>query len=183
MLDLLHGRGVVAIVGRRGGQRLWDLAERWYPETEKISLREAERRVAEKRFRALGVRLTAAGWEAHPDVSRRPGSRSRDAPVPLRPPDPRPRPRGGVVRLPLPARDVRPEGEARVRLLRPPDPRGRSPRRPRRAALRPKERDTPACSARGATPPASTKRSTASRPSSPPNAPSDTVTRALEAPE
>ena len=54
MLDILHGRGVVAIVGRRGGQRLWDLAERWYPETEKISLREAERRVAEKRFRALG---------------------------------------------------------------------------------------------------------------------------------
>ena len=72
MLDVLHGRGVVAIVGRRGGQRLWDLAERWYPETEKISLREAERRVAEKRFRALGVRLTAAGWEAHPDVSAEP---------------------------------------------------------------------------------------------------------------
>ena len=72
MLDLLHGRGVVAIVGRRGGQRLWDLAERWYPETEKISLREAERRVAEKQFRALGVRLTAAGWEAHPRVSADP---------------------------------------------------------------------------------------------------------------
>ena len=59
MLDILHGRGVVAIVGRRGGQRLWDLAERWYPEAEKISLREAERLRAEKRFRALGVRLTA----------------------------------------------------------------------------------------------------------------------------
>ena len=68
MLDILHGRGVVAVVGRRGGQRLWDLAERWYPETEKISLREAERRAAEKRFRALGVRQTLAGWEAHPDV-------------------------------------------------------------------------------------------------------------------
>jgi winged helix DNA-binding protein len=34
MLDMLHGRGLVAIVGRRNGQRLWDLAERWYPETE-----------------------------------------------------------------------------------------------------------------------------------------------------
>ena len=33
MLDILHGRGLVAIVGRRGGQRLWDFAERWYPET------------------------------------------------------------------------------------------------------------------------------------------------------
>jgi uncharacterized protein YcaQ len=68
MLDILHGRGVVAIVGRRGGQRLWDLAERWYPEAEKISLRDAERLIARKRFLAQGVRLTAAGWEAHPDV-------------------------------------------------------------------------------------------------------------------
>ena len=58
MLELLHGRGEVAIVGRRGGQRLWDLAERWYPETETVPLREAERLLAEKRFRALGVRLT-----------------------------------------------------------------------------------------------------------------------------
>lgn len=76
MLDLLHGRGVVAIAGRRNGQRLWDLAERWYPETETVPLREAERILAEKRFRALGVRLTAAGWEAHEEVP--------DAPVPDR---------------------------------------------------------------------------------------------------
>jgi uncharacterized protein YcaQ len=69
MLDILEGRGVVAIVGRRNGQRLWDLAERWYPpETEKIPLREAERRLAEQRFRALGVRLTPKGWEAHADA-------------------------------------------------------------------------------------------------------------------
>ncbi len=76
MLDILHGRGVVAIVGRRNGQRLWDLAERWYPETEKIPLREADRLLAEKRFRALGVRQTTRGWEAHPDA--------RDSPVPDR---------------------------------------------------------------------------------------------------
>jgi uncharacterized protein YcaQ len=69
MLEILHGRGVVAIVGRRDGQRLWDLAERWYPEAEPISLKEADRLLADKRFRALGVRLTAKGWEAHPDVS------------------------------------------------------------------------------------------------------------------
>ncbi|CAN5222349.1 hypothetical protein BH20ACT13_BH20ACT13_16930 [soil metagenome] len=69
LLEILHGRGVVAIVGRSDGQRLWDLAERWYPETETVSLREAERAIAEKRFRALGVRLTAAGWEAHPSAS------------------------------------------------------------------------------------------------------------------
>ena len=69
MLEILHGRGVVAIVGRRDGQRLWDLAERWYPEAETIPLREADHLLAEKRFRALGVRLTPNGWEAHPDAS------------------------------------------------------------------------------------------------------------------
>ena len=72
MLDLLHGRGVVAIVGRRNGQRLWDLAERWYPETETVSLREADRALADRRFRALGVRLTPAGWEAHPEAEDAP---------------------------------------------------------------------------------------------------------------
>lgn len=72
MLDILHGRGVVAIVGRRNGQRLWNLAERWYPETETVPLREADRLLAEKRFRALGVRLTNRGWEAHPEATDEP---------------------------------------------------------------------------------------------------------------
>jgi uncharacterized protein YcaQ len=76
MLEILHGRGVVAVVGRRNGQRLWDLAERWYPEVETIPLREAEKARAEQRFRALGVRLTRKGWEAHPDAE--------DGPVPDR---------------------------------------------------------------------------------------------------
>jgi uncharacterized protein YcaQ len=77
MLDILHGRGQVAIVGRRNGQRLWDLAERWYPQdAERISPRDADRILAEKRFRALGVRLTPKGWEAHPDAE--------DGPVPDR---------------------------------------------------------------------------------------------------
>ncbi|HLG07103.1 MAG TPA: crosslink repair DNA glycosylase YcaQ family protein [Gaiellaceae bacterium] len=74
MLDILHGRGVVAVAGRRNGQRLWDLAERWYPETETIPLQEADRLLAERRFRALGVRLGRDGWEAHPDAT--------DGPVP-----------------------------------------------------------------------------------------------------
>jgi uncharacterized protein YcaQ len=76
LLELLHGRGVVAIVGRRNGQRLWDLAERWYPEVEKVPLKEAERLLADQRFRALGVRPTKTGWEAHPEVE--------DGPVPDR---------------------------------------------------------------------------------------------------
>jgi uncharacterized protein len=69
MLEILHDRGVVAVAGRRNGQRLWDLAERCYPETETVPLREAERELADRRFRALGVRLTRKGWEAHPDAT------------------------------------------------------------------------------------------------------------------
>jgi uncharacterized protein YcaQ len=69
MLEILHGLGEVAIAGRRGGQRLWELAERWYPETETVPWPEAERLLAEKRFRALGVRLQPGGtWEAHPEA-------------------------------------------------------------------------------------------------------------------
>jgi uncharacterized protein YcaQ len=76
MLEILEGKGVVAVAGRQNGQRLWDLAERWWPETQRVPLREAERRLAAKRFRALGVRLTRQGWEAHPEVE--------DGPVPDR---------------------------------------------------------------------------------------------------
>ncbi len=32
MLMVLADRGQVAVVGRRRGQRVWDLAARWYPE-------------------------------------------------------------------------------------------------------------------------------------------------------
>ena len=72
MLEILHGRGVVAIVGRRGGQRLWDLAERWYPETDTVPLAEAERVLDEQRFRALGVRLVDGEWHAHPEADDTP---------------------------------------------------------------------------------------------------------------
>ena len=69
MLEVLHGRGEIAVAGRRGGQRLWALAEAWYPEVEAVSLDEAERLLAETRFRALGVRLRRDGsWEVHPDA-------------------------------------------------------------------------------------------------------------------
>jgi uncharacterized protein YcaQ len=76
MLEILAAKGQVAVVGRRGKQRVWDLAERWYPETEKVSLRDADRELEERRFRSLGVRLTREGWEAHPDAD--------DSPVPDR---------------------------------------------------------------------------------------------------
>ncbi|MDX6415063.1 MAG: uncharacterized protein QOH23_2473 [Gaiellaceae bacterium] len=76
MLELLEGRGVVAIVGRRGSQRVWDLAERWHPEAETISWLEAKRLLEEKRFRSLGVKFENGAWHAHPDAE--------DGPVPSR---------------------------------------------------------------------------------------------------
>jgi len=72
MLEALHRIGEVAVVGRRSGQRLWDLADRWYPESDLLTPREAERALAEQRFRALGVRLEKGEWLAHPDVSDEP---------------------------------------------------------------------------------------------------------------
>jgi hypothetical protein len=76
MLELLAARGEVAVVGRRGKQRLWDLAERWYPETETLPLAKARRLYDEKRFRALGVRLQRGRLLAHPEAE--------DGPIPER---------------------------------------------------------------------------------------------------
>jgi uncharacterized protein YcaQ len=68
MLELLHTRGRIAVAGRQSGQRLWDLAERWYPETETVPLTDARRALDEKRFRALGVRLEKGRLVAHPEA-------------------------------------------------------------------------------------------------------------------
>jgi len=76
MLETLHHRGELAVVGRRGGERVWDLAERWYPPTDTVPLREAERLLEAQRFRALGVRRDGEGWVAHPEVE--------DGPIPDR---------------------------------------------------------------------------------------------------
>ena len=69
MLEILAAKGEVAVVGRRGTQRVWDLAERWYPETEKIPWREAEKLIEEKRFRALGVKLERGKLVEHPEAA------------------------------------------------------------------------------------------------------------------
>src|SRR3954471_19489739 len=68
MLGVLNARGEVAVVGRRGKQRLWDLAARWYPETERIPWAHAKQAFEEKRFRSLGVRLERGRLFAHDDA-------------------------------------------------------------------------------------------------------------------
>jgi len=74
MLEVMSARGEVAVVGRRGKQRVWDLADRWFPECETLTWAEAERRRKEKRFRSQGVRFEKGRWIAHPDAD--------DSPVP-----------------------------------------------------------------------------------------------------
>jgi uncharacterized protein YcaQ len=55
MLEFLNARGEVAIAGRVGRQRLWDLAERVYPSVEVVPLEEARRILAVRRLGALGI--------------------------------------------------------------------------------------------------------------------------------
>jgi uncharacterized protein len=55
MLELLSARGEVAIAGRVGRQRLWDVADRVYPRFEPLPADEAQRRREERRLRSLGI--------------------------------------------------------------------------------------------------------------------------------
>ena len=56
MLELLMMRGEIAIAGRVGRERLWDLAERVYPADVVIpSVDEAERLKNERRLASLGI--------------------------------------------------------------------------------------------------------------------------------
>ena len=76
MLLSLQLYGEVVVAGRQGGERLWDLSSRWWPETKTISVRDGERIQDEHRFKTQGVRLVRGEWEAHPDAT--------DGPVPDR---------------------------------------------------------------------------------------------------
>jgi uncharacterized protein YcaQ len=55
LLEFMVLRGEVAIAGRRGGDRLWDLATRVYPDDPVIPRDEALRIRNERRLRALGI--------------------------------------------------------------------------------------------------------------------------------
>jgi uncharacterized protein YcaQ len=55
LLEFMVQRGEVAVVGRRGGDRLWDLATRVYPDDPVVPRDEALRIRNERRLRALGI--------------------------------------------------------------------------------------------------------------------------------
>jgi uncharacterized protein YcaQ len=85
MLEFLAARGEIAIAGRRGRTRLWDLAERIYPtDTVVVPADEAHRIRDRRRLRALGVARpaivgdagvpveiddTSGAWRVDPDAS------------------------------------------------------------------------------------------------------------------
>jgi uncharacterized protein len=76
MMEMLAGRGEIAVAGRAGTHRIWNLPERVWPETETLSWREAERELEARRRRRQGAWLQRGEWHAHPDAP--------DGPVPDR---------------------------------------------------------------------------------------------------
>ncbi|MGN8551372.1 UNVERIFIED_CONTAM: winged helix DNA-binding domain-containing protein [Microbacterium sp. SLM126] len=63
MLDFLSRQGLVAIVGREGRHRRWDLAERVYPKgLPSLDPDEAARALAERRLQAVGVAKLKSPW-------------------------------------------------------------------------------------------------------------------------
>jgi uncharacterized protein YcaQ len=68
MLDFMVQRGEVATSGREGRERMWDLAERVYPDDPPVPYDEALRTRNERRLRALGIaRATATETPNEPN--------------------------------------------------------------------------------------------------------------------
>lgn len=55
LLDLMAARGEVAVAGRLGRERLWDLAERIYPNVPVVPVPDALRQQNARRLHALGI--------------------------------------------------------------------------------------------------------------------------------
>ena len=160
MLEFLIMRGEVAIAGRAGRERLWDLPERVYPDVVVPSVEDAQRIRNERRLASLGIarkKTTAmplepvdVGDAGEPAVVEGVKGEWRVDPAALGDdfegrtallsPFDRlvydRRPRAGAVRVRVHARDVQARGEAPLGLLRPPGalrrPSGREGRRHRR---------------------------------------------------
>nr|WP_211160260.1 crosslink repair DNA glycosylase YcaQ family protein [Microbacterium sp. MF43] len=72
MLDFLSRQGLVAITGREGRHRRWDLAERVYPaDLPEIEPDEADRLLAERRLQAVGIAKARSPWSQVGDAGER----------------------------------------------------------------------------------------------------------------
>ena len=135
MLESLALRGHVAISGRKGRQRYWDLPERVYPaDLPTLDLDGAVRHRNERRLAALGIARSTgpqipgeppyvgeAGeeavvegmpgtWRVHPAYVGRAVPGAHGAALALRPAHSRPGPRRAALRLRVHPRDVQAEG-------------------------------------------------------------------------
>ncbi len=147
MLDVLWTQGRIVVAGRAGIQKVWDLADRWFPHwtpKERLPEQEIVRRAAQRSLRALGV-ARVRDIDRHFTVGRYPGlARTLGDPggrvvatdhaaLTLRQPDHRAGPDGAALRFQLPHGDLRTQGYAAVRLLRASDPSRGQADRPRRS--------------------------------------------------
>ena len=65
MLEYLSAQGRIAVAGRAGNERLWDIADRVLPtDSPRLTLEEATRIRARRRLRALGIVRTVRSEEA-----------------------------------------------------------------------------------------------------------------------
>ena len=56
MLEVLWARGEIAVVGREGQERVWNLAERWLPTDESnLNPKDVARMIVEKQLRSCGI--------------------------------------------------------------------------------------------------------------------------------
>ena len=65
MLDYLWTKGKVMIVGRTGQQRIWDLAERWFPEwtpKDSMTFKQQTRASIERSVKAMGIAMKKHIW-------------------------------------------------------------------------------------------------------------------------
>jgi uncharacterized protein YcaQ len=65
MLEFLWRQGKVLVAGRRGQQRIWDLAERVVPPSPTLPAREAARVEVERRLKALGLATRVGARRTH----------------------------------------------------------------------------------------------------------------------
>ncbi|WP_198955277.1 DNA glycosylase AlkZ-like family protein [Kineosporia sp. R_H_3] len=79
LLGAMVARGEVAVAGRQGRERLWDLASRVYPDLPAIPAEEAARQRDERRLRALGIARAKA--PEHPMEPQHVGSAGEPAVV------------------------------------------------------------------------------------------------------
>ncbi len=86
LLDRMVQRGEVATAGYDGRQRLWDLAERVYPDVEPVPYDDAMRIRSERRLHSLGIaraKATKAPQRAQRRRPRRRGRGDRGPPGPV----------------------------------------------------------------------------------------------------